>query len=353
MPINNSVISVLLIGIVLSMGTGCSYLFGDKGYFRDKSEDYKLSPEKAKLKLPEGIDDEALQDIYMVPPINESVVLPGEFEVPRPTPLVSGASDEVVRIQKLGDKRWALISMAPGQLWPQVRGFVDAAGVQIARVDARAGLIETGWINLDDREMDARFQFRIEQGVQRGNSELHILQMNQSGDISKWPAQSDDLELEADMLQGVAQYIANSADSAPVSMIAEQGISASGKISLQESRDGSTFIRVGLPFDRAWASVARALELSTFEITDRDRSKGHYYVDFVGPEAEEESGWFDWLFDEEGHPSAGQSFLVKVVAEDAQNVVIRIERQSSDEPLEALDRRQEQALLVLIKGNIN
>ncbi|MFK8050238.1 MAG: outer membrane protein assembly factor BamC [Halioglobus sp.] len=354
MSIRNRFISVLLLGSVLSMGTGCSYLFGDEGYFRDKSEDYKLAPEKSKLKLPDGADDQALQDIYVVPPITESVVLPGEFEVPRPTPLVAGASDEVVRIQKLGDKRWALVGMAPGQLWPQVRGFVAAAGVQIARVDARAGLIETGWIDLDDTDMDARFQFRIEQGDQRGNSELHVLQMNQAGDINSWPAQSDNLELEADMLQGVAQYIANSADSAPVSMIAEQAISASGKISLQESSDGSTFIRVGLPFNRAWASLARALELSTFEITDRDRSKGHYYVDFIGPEAEEEDGWFDWLFDgEEGHPSAGQSFLVTMESENSQSVAIRIEPQDNDESAGVLDRRQEQALLVLIKGNIN
>lgn len=349
----NSLVRILLVATVLFMSSGCSYLFGDKGYFRDKSEDYKLSPEKPRLKLPQGTPGEALQDSYVIPSINESVVQPGEFEVPRPIPLVAGASDEIVRIQKLGDKRWALVSMAPGQLWPQVRGFVTAAGVQIARVDARAGLIETGWVGLDNVDMDARFQFRIEQGVQRGNSELHVLQMNQAGDVNSWPAQSDNLEIEADMLQGVAQYIANSSDSAPVSMIAEQAISASGKISLQESGDGHTFIRVGLSFGRAWASLARALGLSTFEITDRDRSKGHYYVTFIGPEAEEEDGWFDWLFDEEGHPSAGQSFLVKTVAENDSSVAISIELQTSDEPLEALSPRQEQALLVLIKGNIN
>ncbi|MFT4825646.1 MAG: outer membrane protein assembly factor BamC [Halioglobus sp.] len=349
----NSLVRILLVATVLSMSTACSYLFGDKGYFRDKSEDYKLSPEQPRLKLPDGTPDEALLDSYVVPPVNESLVLPGEFEVPRPTPLVAGGSDEIVRIQKLGDKRWALVSMAPGQLWPQVRGFVTAAGVQIARVDARSGLIETGWVDLDDADMDARFQFRIEQGVQRGNSELHVLQMNQAGDINSWPAQSDNTQLEADMLQGVAQYIANSADSAPVSMIAEQAISASGKISLQESSDGGAFIRVGLPYSRAWASLARALELSTFEITDRDRSEGHYYVNFIGPEAEDEDGWFDWLFDEEGHPSAGQSFLVKAVAENDETVSITIERQASDESDGPFDRRQEQALLALIKGNIN
>ena len=52
----------------------------------------------------------------------------------------------------------------------------------------------------------------------------------------------------------IAQFLADSADSAPVSMIAEQGISAGGKISMQEAPEGYTYMRLELPFDRAWAS---------------------------------------------------------------------------------------------------
>ncbi|MEH6582799.1 MAG: outer membrane protein assembly factor BamC [Halioglobus sp.] len=339
-----------LLSLVLVSSSGCGYLFGDNGVFRDKSEDYKKSPERAKLQLPEGKDANALQDIYVVPEIRDSLVLSGEFEVPRPTPLVAGSSDEIVRIQKLGDERWALVSMAPGQLWPQVRSFLAAAGVQVVRVDARAGLLETGWITLEGESMASRFQFRIEQGVQRGNSELHVLQMNQAGDINSWPIQSNNLQQESDMLQGVAQFIANSSDSAPVSMIADQAISATGKISLQESANGHTFIRVGLSYQRAWASLAKALEASTFEISDRDRSRGEYYVSFIGPDAEEEEGWFDWLFDDDGHPLAGQNFLVKMDAESDSSVAISLLPVEGAEPL---DVRQEQALLATIKGNIN
>ena len=174
--------------------------------------------------------------------------------------------------------------------------------------------------------------------------------MNQAGDINSWPSRSDNLEPETEILQGVAQYVANSADSTPVSMIADQSISASGKISLQESADGRTFIRVGLPYQRAWASLARALEKSTFEITDRDRSKGEYYVNFLGPEAEEEDGWFDWLFDDEEHPMAGQSFLVKMESENESGGAITLVQQGASD---TLDIRQEQALLALLKGNIN
>jgi outer membrane protein assembly factor BamC len=350
MTTNNRIIRMALATALALSTAGCGYLFGDKGVFRDKSEDYKIAPETAILQVPEGKDSSALQDIYKVPQIQDSLVLSGEFEVPRPTPLVAGASDEIVRIQKLGDNSWALVSMAPGQLWPQVRSFLTAAGVQVARVDARAGVMETGWVEFEDQSMASRFQFRIEQGVQRGNSELHVLQMNQAGDINSWPDNSDNVQQEGDMLQGVAQFVANSSDSTPVSMLADQAISASGKISLQETSSGRTFIRVGLPFERAWASLAKALQDSTFEITDRDRSKGEYYVNFLGASEEEEDGWFDWLLGDDEHPMAGQNFLVKMESESDTSVAISL---FSQEETGSLEVRQEQALLVMIKGNIN
>ncbi len=341
---------IAVMAAALATSAGCGYLFGDDGVFRDPSEDYKRAPEIPVVSVPEDAQGKELRDLYAIPPVEESLVMAGEFEVPRPAPLVAGAGDELVRIQKLGDESWALVGAAPGQVWPQVRAYLAAAGIQVARVDARAGLMETSWLQLENRTMASRFRFRIEQGVQRGTSELHVLQMNQAGEVDSWPAVSDDLELEAEMLRAVSQYVANSADSAPVSMVAEQAISAGGKISMQESPKGYTYIRLDLPFDRAWASLGRALEKSGFEITDRDRSSGAYYVRLVGQPDEQEEGWFDWLFGgEKEHPMAGREFLVSVNALDQASVEIRLQEQNAAEPL---PKRDEQGLLALIKGNI-
>ncbi|MBE9537702.1 MAG: outer membrane protein assembly factor BamC [Proteobacteria bacterium] len=330
--------------------SACGYIFGDDGVFRDPAEDYKKAPETSVITVPEGKNSNFSQEIYAIPYVEDSLILEGEFEVPRPTPLVAGESDEIVRIQKLGDQTWALVAMAPGEVWPQVRSFVTASGLQIARVDARSGIMESGWVQLQDQPMAARFRFRIEQGVQRGSSELHVLQMSQVGDVENWPAKSDNLELESEMLRGVAQYIANSTDAASVSMVADQALSASGKISLQEAPEGYTFVRVGLPFSRAWASLARALQRATFEITDRDRSTGLYYVKFIGPSDEDGAGWFDWLFGEEEHPLAGRDFRVTMTEENERQVIIRIKSQEGSEPL---TKREEQGLLTVIKGSIN
>jgi outer membrane protein assembly factor BamC len=336
---------------LLLMCSGCGFLFGDKGVFRSTAEDYKKAPELPVVSVPEGKDNQALGEIYVIPPVADELILAGEFEVPRPSPLVAGSSDEAVRIQKLGDQSWALIGSAPGQVWPQVRSFLTAAGIQVARVDARAGIMESGWLTLEGQPMASRFRFRMEQGVQRGTSELHVLQMDQAGDVNSWPDQSDNPEQSAEMLRAVSEYLANSAGSAPVSMIAEQGISATGKVSMQESPEGYTYILLSLPYDRAWASLGRALEVSTFEITDRDRSGGKYYARFLGPDSQEEDGWLDWLWDsDEDHPQVGQMFLITMDAQDENTVIIRLQPQDDETPF---DKREEQSLLALIKGNIN
>ena len=352
MKMQMKVVKVGLLSALLLTGTGCGSLFGDKGLFRDRSEDYKKAPQLQPITVPKGMDTAALREIYVIPKVEDNFLAEGEFEVPRPAPLVSGASgSEIVRIQKLGDESWALISVPPGQVWPQVRSFMSASGMQVARVDARAGIMETGWFTVEGQSMASRFRFRMEQGVQRGTSELHVLQMDQAGNVNAWPAKSDDTAQAAEMLRAIAQYLADSAESPPVSMIAEQGISAGGKISMQEAPGGYTYIRLELPYDRAWASLGRALEESTFEITDRDRSAGIYYVRLLGPEDGDEAGWLDWMWSsDEGHPMAGQLFLVTMKAQPDKSVSIRLQSQDS---VALFDKREEQGLLALIKGNID
>jgi outer membrane protein assembly factor BamC len=356
MDLSVTTVKISLVSAMLLLCTACGYLFGDEGVFRDRSEDYKKSHEVPVIEVPAGADSSALQEIYPIPPISDDLLLAGKFEVPRPTPLVAGAADELVRIQTLGGESWALVSTPPGQVWPQVRSFLSASQIPVARVDAREGILESGWLELEGQSMGSRFRYRIDKGVQRDTSELHVLQMNQAGDLDNWPQTSDNAAQENEMLRALAQYIANSADSTPVSMMADQAMSATGKISIQEGPDNDLYIRLSLPYDRAWASVGRALEESSFEITDRDRSAGKYYVRFIGPESEEEAGWFDWILNTDSkHPLAGRHFIVSVESLDDQDEAIRIEpplTSPEGEPV-TLEKQDEQALLVLLKGNID
>jgi len=341
---------LLLVTAALLASPGCSYLLGDDGLFPDTSQDYRKAREMPELEVPEDTSREALQQAYPVPEVAMGSGLGGEFEVPRPSPLSATATQDAVRIQSLGEESWALVSIGPGQLWPQVRAFLASAGIAVVRADAEAGLIETGWIELEGQPMASRFRFRIEQGVQRGSSELHVLQMHQAGDTSQWPATSNDLGQEGEMLRSVAQYVANSADSSPVSMMADRAMSSQGRIALREGPGGDRYLDLGLPFDRAWASVGKALEDARFEITDRDRSAGRYYVRYLGSEAEEEGGWFASLFGgDDEDPLLGRDLLLSLREEAGNQVSIRLEAQT--EP--ALQEREERELLSLLQGNIN
>jgi outer membrane protein assembly factor BamC len=258
----------------------------------------------------------------------------------------------MVRVQRLGDEEWILANLAPGQLWPQVRAFLNTNSLQVARVDARAGLIETGWLRPEGGGMDERYRFRMEQGVQRNTSELHVLQMFQAGDISSWPDVSADHDRENNMLMLVAQYLANSTDAAPVSMMAQEAISASGKVSMQEDEGETPYIRLELPYYRAWASVERALRESSFKVRDRDRSSGRFYIRFVESD-EDDSGWFDWLFNDGEKEDAKLltefDFVLTVAGQTEEIVRITIAREDDV----ALTPAQSQSMLSLIKGNIN
>ena len=67
--------------LLVSICTGCGFLFGDKGLFPDKSQDYKKAREVAAITVPEGEDSSSIGEIYPVPPITDTILLAGEFEV--------------------------------------------------------------------------------------------------------------------------------------------------------------------------------------------------------------------------------------------------------------------------------
>ena len=347
----NRVKAILVGGLLLST-IGCGAILGDQGVFRDSSQDYKKAVETPSVILPAGTESVPLRDIYVIPEIDDKFLSQGDFEVPKPVPLSAGNGTEVVRLQKLGDDSWALISLAPGQVWPQVRNFMAASGMQIVHADARTGVMESNWLTVEGQPLASRFQFRMEQGVQRETSELHVLQMQQTGTVTAWPAKSDDPDQAAEMLRAIAQFLADSADSAPVSMIAEQGIAASGKISMQEAPNGYTFLRLELPFNRAWASLGRALEKSSFEITDRDRSNGTYYIRFLEGGAEDEDGWWGDFWDSADDETLFDEVLVVFLKAlpTGTTMTITIQPQDVNVPF---GKRKAQELLSLIKGNIN
>jgi outer membrane protein assembly factor BamC len=346
----------LILAVILTFPiVGCGsmdFLFGDNGYFRNRSNDYQKAEETVRIDVPEGLDSSTLEDIYVIPPITEDLRASEGFEVARPAPLVATEAEQAVKIQKLAEERWVLAALAPGELWPQLRGYLNVNRIPVSRVDARQGLMETAWLEIEVGGLKERYRYRIDQGVQRNTSELHVLQMLQTdGADHVWPSVSVDDKREADMLIDMANYIANSADASSVSMIAQQAISAGGKVTLQESAEGNPQIILRLPFYRAWASLGQALKRSNFEVEDLDRSSGQYYVNFEEQVMEEEdSGWLSWMFDKKPEELLSASYLI-MVKESAADDSVTIDIKSHVG--EKLERAEAEKLLAVIKGNLS
>jgi outer membrane protein assembly factor BamC len=292
------VVALLANTAVLS---GCGWLFGDKGVFRDRGDDYRRATVEAPLEVPPGLSKAVGEEDFAIPTLAYSAPLEGKFDVPRPEPLAGNPEGELVKIQRLDTSSWILVEAAPGEVWPRVRQFLTTNQLTVVRADATAGIIETAWLQpKTDGVTRERYRLRIEQGVQRGSSEVYVVQADsRAGD--NWPAQSSNAERETEMIKAVAQFIADNGSAGAVSMLAQRGLDSKGKAFLRKSAGTSAYLELDLSMERAWASVTTALPKAGFTIEDTNHTERQVWVHFEPPkDEEEEKGWWSsfwsWVF---------------------------------------------------------
>jgi outer membrane protein assembly factor BamC len=289
---------VLLVAITALGGCG---LFGDQGMFRDRRNDYLGATETAPLKVPEGVKTEAIQDYYFVPEIDENAQAQPNFEVPRPLRLVAGDSDNMVKIQSLGDDRWILIRQVPGQVWSSIRDFLLINRVSVALEDGNSGVLETPWMVPQGSSDYERYRFALRQGLQRNSSEITVLNQTVSptsgGEAPSglpWPEVSTDPEKAKVFLDTLAQYLAENAEAAAAVSLKAQEIDTSSR--LYVANDPVPHITLELGRERAWASLGYALDKAGFTIDDEDAGQGVYQTTYSGrPDAGEDEGFWSSL----------------------------------------------------------
>lgn len=334
---------LLLLTLILNM-TACGWLFGDDGMFRDRGEDYRKARVEPELTLPENIESPAMEGNYAIPPISDQSKLQSAFVVPRPESLAEEAERDNVRINKLGDQKWILVNDSPGEVWPRLRGFLDLNQLTLARTDAVNGLLETAWMQpAAEDSLKERYRLRIEQGVQRGTCEVYVLQADLRAGREEWPAVSSNSEREDIMTQELSQYLADSTAEASVSMLAQQAIDSAGRVSIEQPKEGEPYLKLDLPFSRAWASLNLAVKKAGFTLDDLDRSQRLVYVNYIAEDPDaDEGGFFSWGSDEEPE---GVDYLIKMDEASSDSVIISIIR-PDDEPMREGEAAE---LLKLIK----
>jgi len=352
---------VLRAAIVAAVGgvTGCSSLTGPEGYFRDRGDDYLKADVIEPMKLPEGVEQQHIEQLYRVPAISRTEdEVATAFEIPRPQALSDNAFTDKVKIQKLGAKRWILVSATPAEVWPQVRGFLSRNNLEVVYTDATTGTIETGWLKFkgDDESKD-KYRLQIEQGVQPESTEIHVLHMSVPNDVPgrgqiNWPTSSINQEREAWMRDELAATIASDNSGAQAASLLAQTIGLSDKVTV-DSSGAEPILKLSLAHSRAWATVGHAVKQGGFTLWEQDDAVGVFYVDYEKLEEDSEPGFFSgWLGgDDEEDVSSSPYSLNQVLTHlqlndsDGSRDIFSSVSSSESEPLESVP-----GFLVVVRG---
>ncbi|MFS1523116.1 outer membrane protein assembly factor BamC [Microbulbifer sp. 2304DJ12-6] len=306
---------------------GCG-VFGNDGYFRDRSNDYQQADSLPPLQMPEGVTAKHQEELYEIPQIAADELGQGDFEVPRPQALSINAGLDRVKIQKLGSNRWVLISQPPEEVWPQLHYFLRTSNLRVEMSDASAGTLETAWMTFNESpETKDKYRLQIETGVQPDTTEVHVRHLSVPmeapvGGMVNWPQRSTSPEREGWMIDEMSTALATDTSGASASLVAQAIGGDTVKVQLREPVGHEPYIAMGLEMERAWATVAHAVNAGAYRLHREDSDIGLFYVTYDEDrelaDSEEEGGsWFFWSSgdkEDELAESADQVTLQQILA---------------------------------------
>ena len=127
------VLSALTLGVLASL-SGCGYLMGDNGYFRDRAGDYQQAEVKPRMTVPADLESKPMGDLLPVPGQVAAAPQPGEkFETPRPRPMAAGVDTSTFSLQQEGSQRWVLAQLPASDVWPLLQRFWSDYRVPMAQ----------------------------------------------------------------------------------------------------------------------------------------------------------------------------------------------------------------------------
>jgi outer membrane protein assembly factor BamC len=301
------------LALIISTTSGCGWLWGDEGYFRDRGSDYLSARQTAPMQVPVEGETRPLDPLLPIPQQVADTSATGKYEVPRPQRLAVAADASDFSVQSAGETRWLVAQYAPSQVWVAARQFFTDNGFSIAEERRQTGEFVTAWqtaADLNDelvrdlgiQDGETRVRVRVEPGVQRNTSEIFVVSVKRpagsSADVA-WPETSSNKELDQVLLDELqASLDRSSQQGGSVSLLAERDFDAPSRVNLTEDGSGNPTLQLDSDFDRAWSSIGRALQAADVRVEDLDRSLGVYYVNLSegADDPDDKPGFFSRLF---------------------------------------------------------
>lgn len=295
----------IVFGVFLLL-SGCAVRMVTDIFVAEK-DNYLVAETVPELEIPNDLDGSNIEDAWIIPDIpDQPAARTYPAGAPKPATIVGENDPNTIRIKRLGERRWMVLQRNPETVWPLVRQFLRYYSVSVEAESPEEGEIVTGRLNFEPGAMDPELLdmirenlpsansgdymvFRIEQGIRRGTSEIHMryLKPDQKPYPSMWLDGSADVsDLEGKLLTAVAEFDVSELSESTVSSIARQ-IATEAKASVVRDDVGYPVLMINVDFERAWASISKALESAAVEIAEVNRDEQMFQI--VLPRLESES----------------------------------------------------------------
>jgi outer membrane protein assembly factor BamC len=311
------------LGLVFSLSSGCGYVTGDEGFFRDRSMDYQKSKLGKSIHL-EGA--ERSQELLPIPtlPVMEKPFQPRDFDdVPRPKLLVSYADDGHLSVRRELGRTQVWVKGDQRVIWQSVKGYLAERKVPLAGIDENHQVIETGW--LSKKQLGAksgflkktgrffsglfvgrpywRFHFEVDHALDAAQKNTVAVNVYFQKQRFWWPPASENQKQGLDSLKGMSPEVlaqkgwvaVATKEKFPelflqglVGFLAEQDLNQSQFAANQVKNNKRVFIAkdgngypqlvIEVGFSEAWDRIGKALDRSKIEVLDKNRSLGSYDI---------------------------------------------------------------------------
>ena len=287
--------------------------------------DYKATGRSRPLEVPPDLTSATTNDSYAIPgSTSYSDFKNGQKQDNGQSKILP--NPDGMKIVRAGAQRWLVVNAPAEKIWPVIRDFWLDMGFAVKKENPETGVMETEWIKQGDLNIEEgkkagidrfdawlddlssgtanrkKFRTRLDRGLQEGTTEIYMTHRsvdatdsgkekvmtpygyvdtgykNDTKTQSEQKVDSKDDELDAEILRrlmvklGVADKRAKEIIATPVTQ---------KRAEIKKEADGSSFLEIQDPFDRAWRRLGLALDIIGFVIEDKDRSNGIYFVKYA------------------------------------------------------------------------
>ena len=341
-----SLTEVILLALLITLTSGCSWSKKDKEPKQKPLTDYRESREISALEIPPDLSSDAAEKSLTVPKYQQKTATPETNQTAYPETVAGKGADKTdiytstdqtaaptqeadvpnIYIERSGSQRWLVVDQSYSETFSDVRDFVLSSGLALEREDKEAGILETTWASNYATEVLSgmqkwlnkglgsiyttptrdKYRIRVEPGRLEGTSEVFlthkgmiekVLEGNNAGDPVRtiWESVPPDVTLEAEML--ALLMIDMGASEAMVAENIAKEEKAPDRASIVTAANGQPGLIVNNNIDIAWRRVGQTLDRVGFNVEDRDISKRVYFVLYADPElSNKKPGFFSKMF---------------------------------------------------------